>query len=135
MKTDPRYGYYARWPEDGDAWVHPEDVSLARTLIPSDRIWRRDDLDGPFMQLTYGDICLRVQPTLWVEVDSEGLEIGDWVEVKSRVGKNAYQIAKLCDMLWGEHSSRIRYRVERRGQVVPIDFEREDLRPVEPLES
>ena len=135
MKTDPRYGYYARWPEDGDAWVHPEDVSLARTLIPSDRIWRRDDLDGPFMQLTYGDICLRVQPTLWVEVDSEGLEIGDWVEVKSRVGKNTYQIAKLCEMLWDEHARRIRYRVEGRGQVVPIDFEREDLRPVEPLES
>ena len=42
IKLTPKYGYYPRWPEDGDAWVHPEDAALAKALLPSPRVFRRD---------------------------------------------------------------------------------------------
>ena len=38
LKTDPKYGHYPWWPEDGDQWVHPEDIELARSMIPSPRV-------------------------------------------------------------------------------------------------
>ena len=55
MKVDPKYGYYPWWPEDGNDWVHPEDVELARQMIPSPRVFRRDGEQGPFVILHYGD--------------------------------------------------------------------------------
>jgi hypothetical protein len=84
LKIDPKYGYFPWWPEEGEAWIHPEDVATARAMIPSGRIFRRDGRSGDFMLLHYGDATLRIRPTLWQEVEPEGFEIGDWVEVRSR---------------------------------------------------
>ena len=100
MKTDPKYGYYPWWPEDGDAWLHPEDVELGRSLIPSYRIFRRDGSEGPFGWLHYGEVRLRVKPTLWKEVSPEGFEIGDWVEVLSpaacRIPRERRRFGRCC---------------------------------------
>ena len=62
LKTDPKYGYFPWWPEDGDGWVHPEDVAAARTMIPSHRVFRRDGSEGDYLLLHYGDVTLRVRP-------------------------------------------------------------------------
>ena len=131
MKLDPRYGYYPWWPQDGDDWIHPEDVSVARRMIPSGRIWRRDGIRGPFVVLHYGSVRLRVRPTLWIEVAGEGLNIGDWVEVLSRMQKNTYRIGTVREMFWDLHRRSIRYRIEYRRQLLPNAFLRDDLRPVE----
>ena len=32
LKTDPKYGVYPWWPEDGNDWLHPDDVATARTV-------------------------------------------------------------------------------------------------------
>ena len=46
LKMDPQFGYFPWWPEDGDGWVHPEDVAIARSLIPSERVFCRDGEAG-----------------------------------------------------------------------------------------
>ena len=87
LKTDPKHGYYPWWPEDGDDWVHPEDVAAARRMIPSTRIWRRDGAagrQGEYVVMHYGETRLRVRRTLWREAPYEGLDLGDWVEVRPR---------------------------------------------------
>jgi hypothetical protein len=134
LKVDPKYGYYPWWPEDGDGWLHPEDVELARGTIPSPRVWRRDGAHGPFVVLHYGDLRLRVKRTLWQEVPPEGYEIGDWVEVLSRGQKNLPHTGVIREMHWEPRSRSMRYQIAENDQPIPNFYAAEDLRRVEPTE-
>ncbi len=130
MKTDPRYGYYPWWPENGDEWVHPEDVAVARGMIPSKRIWRRDGTSGPFVFLHYGEVNIRVRPVLWVEVNGEGIELGNWVEVLSHMQKNTHCIGQVREMFWNTYTRSIGYRIQSSQQIVPKTYASTDLRLV-----
>ncbi|QDS98043.1 DUF6960 family protein [Adhaeretor mobilis] len=131
-REEPRYGYFAHWPEDGDAWLHPEDVELARTLIPSDRVFRRERAeDDEFDRLVYGDKAIRVKPALWNEVQGEGYEIGQWVEVLSRGMKNTPQTAVIREIHWDHKQRALRYQIRHNEDLVPNFYAAEDLRPVE----
>jgi len=132
-REEPRYGYFPWWPEDGDAWLHPEDVELARTLIPSDRVFRRERTDSEeYDRLIYGDLTLRVKHALWKEVRGEGYEIGQWVEVLSRGMQNTPQTAIIREIHWDSKQRALRYQVRHNDDLVPNFYTAEDLRPVEP---
>lgn len=131
LKTDPKYGYFPWWPEDGDAWIHPEDVEIARRMIPSDRVFRREGGAGPFVVLRYGDVRLRVMPKLWQEVAPEGFEIGDRVEVLPRGMRNTACTGTIREMLWDDAAKGLRYRLLVNGQALPDQFEQADLKHVE----
>jgi hypothetical protein len=133
LKMDPKYGYFPWWPQDGDDWVHPEDVPAARAMIPSGRVFRREGTAGRYSTLHYGDVRLRVRPTLWQEVTPEGLEIGDWVEVLSRGMLNAPRTGTIRDVLWDEDAQAIRYQIFENGQPIEQLYAREDLQRVEPV--
>ena len=132
MKTDPKYGYYPWWPENGNDWLHPEDVELARQMIPSSRVFRRDGEQGPFVVLHYGDFRLRVKRTLWQEVDSDGFEIGDWVEVLSRGQRNTPRTGVIREMHFSSVERCLTYRITEADQPIPNDYTADDLRHVEP---
>ncbi len=132
VNLEPRYGYYPWWPEDGDDWVHPEDVELARQLIPSMRIFRREGERGPFVVLHYGEVKLRVKRTLWKELEGEGFELGDWVEVLSRGKQNEPRTGTIREMLWDEHARGLRYQILEGDKPIPNCYSADDLRHVEP---
>ena len=133
LKTDPKYGYFPRWPQDGDAWVHPEDVAVARSMIPSGRVFRREGTAGRYAVLHYGDVRLRVLAALWQEVMPEGLEIGDWVEVVSRGMQNEPRTGAIREVLWDDDSRALRYQIWESGQPIEQLYAREDLQRVEPV--
>ena len=132
MKNEPRYGYYPWWPEDGNDWLHPEDVELARRMIPSQRVFRREGEQGPFVVLFYGEMRLRVLRTLWQEVSSEGFELGDWVEVLSRCGHNEPRTGTIREMVWDERARALRYQLLDNGQPISKFYSVDDIRHVEP---
>ena len=132
LKTDPKHGYYPWWPEDGDDWVHPEDVERARALIPSPRIWRRDGESGDYLLLYYGDERLRVRRTLWREAPFEGFEVGDQVEVLPHGMKNEACTGVVRDVHWDDHECGVRYWVAAAdGSVLERPLEARDLKHVE----
>ncbi|MCG8450572.1 MAG: hypothetical protein MI725_13470 [Pirellulales bacterium] len=135
MKEQPRYGYYPWWPEDGNDWLHPEDVELARQIIPSTRVFRREGQQGPFDVLHYGDLRLRVLHTLWQEITSEGFEIGDWVEILSRGRRNTPRTATIREMRWDKRGRKLHYQVLENDQPIARSYTAEDLRHVEPTEA
>ena len=132
LKMEPKYGYYPHWPENGNDWVHPEDVEPARQMIPSQRVFRRDGESGRFFVLHYGEARLRVKPALWIEVPWEGFEIGDWVEVLARGMHNAPRTGIIREMLWDDRAEAIRYQIQEQDQLASEFYGREDLRHVEP---
>ena len=132
LNVEPRYGYYPWWPEDGDDWLHPEDVELARRMIPSRRVFRRQGEQGPFVVMTYGAVKLRVLRTLWKEINSEGFELGDWVEVLSLMKQNEPRTGTIREMLWDERARRLRYQLLENGLPIPNFYSSEDFRHVEP---
>ncbi len=132
LKTDPKYGFYPWWPEDGDQWLHPEDVAQARATIPSPRVWRRDGASGPYAVLHYGEMQLRVKGALWQEVTWEGFDVGDWVEVLSRGMLNTPRTGVIREMHWEPRARAMRYYIAENGQPIPKAYSTEDLRRVEP---
>jgi hypothetical protein len=133
LKTDPKYGYFPHWPQDGNDWLHPEDVAIARAMIPSSRVFRRDGVVGEYFVLHYGDVTLRARPALWQEVEPEGIEIGDWVEVLSRGMLNEPRTGTIREILWDESARAIRYQISEGGQPVDRLYAREDLQRIEPV--
>jgi hypothetical protein len=131
LKTDPKYGYFPWWPEDGDDWVHPEDVALARAMIPSERVFCRDGNDGDHVLMHYGDTVLRVRRTMWQEVEPEGLAIGDWIEVRTRGMRNEPRTGVIREMLWDERGRAMRYQISENGKSVEQFYTRDDLQRVE----
>lgn len=132
LKLDPKYGYYPWWPQDGNDWVHPEDIELARKMIPSQRVFRREGSSEALVVLRYGDVRLRVRRTLWEEVEPEGFEIGDVVEVRSRGMKNEPRTGVIAEMLWDEQEVGLRYQIMDRDHVVETLYASDDLKHVEP---
>jgi len=134
LKTDPKYGYFPWWPEDGDDWVHPEDVALARSLIPSGRIFRRDGDRGDFVVMHYGDVRVRVRPKLWQEVEPEGFEIGDWVEVLSLGMRNEPRTGVIRDVMWDTDARGIRYFIRENDLPIAEPYAADELRHVKPTD-
>lgn len=132
LKTDPKYGHYPWWPEDGDDWVHPDDVARARSMIPSERVFRRDGTAGDYLLLHYGDAALRVRRTLWQEVEPEGFEIGDWVEVLTRGMLNEPRTGTIAEMLWDKQAGELHYQIVENDRLIETRYSRDDLRHVEP---
>jgi len=135
MKNDPKYGYYPWWPENGDHWLHPEDVELARQLIPSLRVFCRDGEQGSFVVLYYGNIKLRVRRTLWQEVETDGYELGDWVEVLSRGMQNTPRTGVIREMVWDTRNRCLQYQLSENNQPIADFYTAIDLRPVEPADA
>lgn len=136
LKTDPRYGHYPWWPEDGDAWLHPEDVALARRTIPSPRVWRTDgriaNTSGdPFIVLQYGGDRLRVRPRLWQEVPRPAFEIGDLVEVLPHGMQNDPVTGRVREVLWDDGKNRVTYQLDVADRLVETAYIETDLKPVE----
>src|SRR4051794_16299072 len=133
LKTDPKYGCFLRWPQDGNEWLHPDDVALVRTLIPSQRIFRRDGVEGEFHRLHYGDITFRAKPALWQEVSYEGFDIGDWVEVLRRGMCNEPRTGVVREMLWDDRERAICYQICDNEVPIADLYAREDLQHVDPV--
>jgi hypothetical protein len=103
-------------------------------MIPSGRVFRREGSDGEYLLMRYGDVALRVRRTLWQEVEPEGFELGDWVEVLSRGLRNEPHTGVIREMLWDQRAKAIRYLIS--DNYVPINepYTRDDLRHVQPTE-
>ncbi|HEX4413810.1 MAG TPA: hypothetical protein VH107_09295 [Lacipirellulaceae bacterium] len=134
LKIDPKYGCFPWWPENGNDWVHPEDVATARSIIPSGRIFRRDSGHGDYLRMQYGDVTLRVRRTLWQEIEPEGFEIGDWVEVLSCGLRNEPRTGIIREMLWDQRANVIRYMISDNNVPINEPYTRDDLRHVQPTD-
>jgi hypothetical protein len=129
----PKHGF-CLWPEDGEDWIHPNDLELARSLIPSKRIFRKVVCPDPilrelgYVEYSYGDQAFRGLPTLWHEVNSDGYEIGDTVELKSGYGKLRPIIADISEMYWNRHELVIEYKLVKNGVPQPNRYQSSQFR-------
>jgi hypothetical protein len=126
----PDWGVYLTWPTDGQSWVHPADLSLALRLIPSRRVFQRTHWDRTFYQLRYGELSIRVRPTLWVQVAAVDLQVGQQVELLARNGTNDPGIFTIHDILFCPRKQAIEFSLTQRGMVLLRVVSREDLRPL-----
>jgi hypothetical protein len=134
VKIRHNHGVYLWWPERGEAMFHPDDVDLARKLIPSRRVFRRETFLDGYVVLAYGTHRLRLQPTLFLPAQSDGFEIGDPVQVLSRCGKNWPLIGRVAQMLWHVRGKRNEYLVRHVDRVLPRLYSAADLEPIEWIE-
>ncbi len=135
LKTDPKYGYFPWWPEDGDAWVHPDDVATARSMIPSGRIFRRDGTEGDYGVLHYGDVPLR---TYAGRCGRKSSRKDSRSATGSKFARAAWRTsrapARFVEIAVGRATQgEIRYQIVENGQPMEERYTRDDLKRVEPL--
>jgi hypothetical protein len=135
LKRPAAYGVYRWWPEDGEDWVHPFDIGIVRQLVPGLRVFRREDLDDQYLLVSYGNIRFRVKSTIWFEVDFEGFNVGDYVEIRSRMGKAEPFIGRVKEMIWNQRKGRIEYYVYRSRQIQVRAYHAADLSPADAIET
>ena len=135
MRCPVQYVVCPWWPEGGDAWVHPDDAAMARQMIPGWRVFRVAGKEGPYRVLRYGTRVLRVQPTMWVPVRGNGLEVGQWVQIRSRLGKNRPGVGRIGEMVWNRRDRTIDYMVYRQDMLGRRKYRAEDLGRVERMPS
>lgn len=126
LKIPPKYGVFRWWPNDQN-WVHPDDLATARELIPSERIFRREDYDREYFLFTYGQQYLRARPVIWLEVKTEGYELGDQIEITSRVGKGHPMMATITGIHWDKQRGRILYTIFGNETRLPRAFSSEEF--------
>ena len=133
----PDYGCFVRWPEDGQSFIHPDDVPLATRVIPSGRVLCRFRFDGTYYHYRYGQrIQFRLRPAMWLKVDHEGLDIGDEVETRGPQMQREQFIARVWGMYWVPRKGRILYRLRTPdGNPVTKLFVLDDLMLLSQKES
>ncbi|MCA9217726.1 MAG: hypothetical protein KDB27_31875 [Planctomycetales bacterium] len=121
------YVIFARWPEDGCDWIHPDDVKTARRLIPGRRVFAKSQTDAEYQVYEYGEESFRALPRMQLRVPGDGLLIGDRVEVRSRLGRRRPIIARIAEMKWDQYNRRIAYRLRYRQLASSLLYGEDDF--------
>ncbi len=127
----PDCGVYLVWPCDGIDWIHPEDLAIVETWIPSTRVFRRLNFDGVYYELQYGKQTIRVKPTMWCHVEDEGFSVGERVEVLSHFLENEACLGVITEIRFHKSSGRILYSIQSRELPLSRPFFATDLVPVD----
>jgi hypothetical protein len=124
----PDYGCFPRWPQDGDDFIHPDDLPLATRYIPSQRVLRRDKFDGTYYHYSYGTLRFRLRPVMWSKVGSDGIDIGDEVETTGMLLERELFVATVWGMYYVARKGCILYRLKKSDMPVPRLYAAKDLR-------
>jgi len=74
-----------------------------------------------------------VKRTLWQEVDWEGFDIGDWVEVLSRGKLNTPRTGTIRENHWDSRRRCMMYQLRENDQLLVKFYTADDLRHVDAL--
>lgn len=124
----PDFGCFLRWPENGQSFIHPDDIGTVTRLIPSPRVLQRHAFDGTHYHYRYGKLRFRLRPAMWLPVRSEGIEIGDQVETKGLGLERDRFVATIWGMYYVQRKGCILYRLRRGEQIVTKLYPRDQLR-------
>lgn len=130
LQLPDKFGCYLRWPENGTDWIHPEDVATCTRLIPSNRVFQKQVSDRQYNLLVYGPDSIRVRPTLWLEVETDGYRIGDRVEIRSRMGRRRPAIAKIEEVLFNAKQRQIKYVLSVNENRLLECYRFDEIQPV-----
>ena len=128
LQQFPQYGCFLRWPEDGQGFIHPDDVPSALRCIPSERVLRRESFDDVYYHYRYGQIRFRLRPCMWLQIDTDGIDIGDSVETLGVGMERDLFVAEIWGMYYVRRKGCILYRLRRSGTVVPRLYPAHQLR-------
>lgn len=122
LRREIKYGVFLWWSDQTPSWVHPDDRQVVEHLVPGNRVFRREECENyadrelGYSKLVYGESVFRALPSIWLEVAYEGIELNDYVEIKSRYGKLRARIATISEIVWNRHSRTIEYFLSFNGQ-------------------
>lgn len=124
----PDHGCFLRWPQDGQSFIHPDDVSTALQVVPSNRVLKRESFDDVYYHFSYGKIRFRLRPCMWLSVKGEGVDIGDQIETVGTGLQQELFVAQVWGMYYVRRKGCILYRLRRGNQMIPNLFSRKQFR-------
>jgi hypothetical protein len=141
LKPEAKYGVFQWWIERAPPWVHPDDQAIADELVPGNRVFRKEqsenfaDRELGYSDFIYGQQKLRALPGLWLEVETDGYEVADLVEIKSQYGKLRPRIATIVDIVWSRNAQTLEYFLKANDQRIEFAFSSSDFQPAFKLGS
>ncbi|MEM6779413.1 MAG: hypothetical protein AAF670_17290 [Planctomycetota bacterium] len=136
LTSFPQYGLVARWPQDGQGWIHPADITTVTRLLPSERLLRRDAFDGSYYHYQYGQHRFRLRPCLWLPIGAtDGIDVGDEVETLGVGMERELFVGQVVGMYYVRRKGRILYRLRRGDRVMPQLYLHDHLRVLTPKQN
>ena len=135
LRQPTKFGVCLWWPDESLSWIHPEDIEIAERLVPGDRIFKRQecpnyaDRELGYSLISYGGDRFRALPAIWLPIQFEGFEIGDFVEIKSRLGRRRAAIGTIKEIRWNRLGQRIAYYVDANTIQSSSPLHAGDLQP------
>ncbi|MFT5303329.1 MAG: hypothetical protein ACI87E_004152 [Mariniblastus sp.] len=139
LKPPLKHGVFLWWSEQTPAWIHPDDLDAALSMVPSCRIFKRRECDNfadrelGYFEFASGKHKFRALPGLWREIETEGFELGDLVEIRSQNGKLRPGMASIRDIQLNRKSNQIDYYLDKNGMRVERSFAYNDIQPASRL--
>ncbi len=136
LKPEEKHGVFQWWVERLPPWVHPDDLSIANQLVPGNRVFRKVECENfadrklGYSDFVYGQQRMRALPGLWLEIQVDGYEVGDLVEIKSQYGKLRPRIASIGEIEWNRNTQEIEYRLIASDHKINYAYASSDIQPV-----
>ncbi len=124
----PDYGSFLRWPQNGQGFIHPDDVAIVTKVIPGPRVLKRTAFDDTYYHYEYGSVRFRLRPAMWRSVRWEGIDIGDQVETIGVGMERDRFVASVWGMYFVQRKGCILYRLRRGQQIAPQLYAADHLR-------
>ena len=141
LKRESKFGVCLWWSDEKPFWLHPEDVEIAKSFVPGNRVLRRSecqnfaDRELGYSVFQYGESEFRALPAIWLEISGDGYELNDLVQVKSQYGRLDPVIATICEIKWNQNRRKIEYHLSVNGRQVSRVFEANEIQPAIRLNS
>lgn len=127
LPRPPQFGCFLWWPVPGVEWIHEDDRFVAERLIPGGRVFcRRDDRDG-YSDYCYGRLSFRARPAMWTGVPEPAFQLGDWIEVRSEMGRNQPLVAVVREVFWDRSKQRAGFQLAIAGRRLVRLFDADEL--------
>lgn len=141
LRRQVQYGVCLWWSDELPCFVHPDDWRLVEKLVPGNRVFKKEECEDfadrklGYSRLSYGAQVFRALPAIWYPLTFEGYEVGDRVQIKSKLGRHRSMICTICEIRWNRISRRVQYSVESTSGRIGKRFLADDLQPALRLEG
>ncbi len=111
-----RFGCFLWWPVPGEGWIHEDDRFVAGHLIPGVRVFSCRDEEEGWNLYQYGRLSFRARPGMWTEVPEPEFHLGEFVEVRSRMGRHRPLVGMVREVFWDRSKRRVHYQLAVAGR-------------------
>jgi hypothetical protein len=118
------WGLFPWFEEHGREEIHPDDYDAVKALWPYCKVLQCVGNEDDYLRLRYGDLIVRVKPSLFSPVQSPAHDFGDPIRV---IKSGEITSGNICGIFWHFKEGRPMYLIAVAGKRLKKRYWDEDF--------